>query len=265
MEIIHKKPNFATLPGGVDLSINGQDERIKLTGCGYPQGSLRNIDLDYSVFHNVLSEDDCKQLINLFTTQITKQKVSVHGVLDSNENCGVGSIRTTGWSLRIAQMIWDLLSQYPITNTLYANEYYSTDWHQGNVSKYWKPVGLSPMLRFMNYEVGGQHFAHYDAGYIFDNPRFRTLKSVVIYLSSHTYDQGGATRFINDGQKNIPIIERNHDDWTRQALDHEVIYSIWPKMGNILTFPHRLCHDVQAYIGKEPRIIIRGDIIYEAQ
>jgi hypothetical protein len=140
----------------------------------------------------------------------------------------------------------------------------STDWWQGDkLRTIWYPVGFSPMLRFMRYDSGGQHYAHYDAGFIYPNDNYRTLQSVVIYLTTNT--DGGATRFIEDNQMHLPVWERNHQDWTREVQPSEVLYSSQPQMGKMLIFDHRLCHDVEMYRGNDPRIIIRGDIVFQAK
>ena len=111
----------------------------------------------------------------------------------------------------------------------------------------------------MKYENSGQHYAHYDAGFIYPDNRYRTLKSMVIYL---TTNEGAATRFIKDGQDNLAIWDRKHEDWDREVNDDEIIAKSECIQGNILIFDHRLCHDVQKYLGTDPRIIIRGDVVY---
>jgi hypothetical protein len=138
-----------------------------------------------------------------------------------------------------------------------------TDWWQKNPTKArkWRAVGVSPLLRFMRYEKGGQHYAHYDAAYVYEDPKVRTLMSFVLYLT--TNENGGATRFIRDGQHTVPILERNHADWDRPVEKDEVLLSVSPRKGRLVMFDHRLCHDVEPYAGNEPRIIIRGDVIYQ--
>ncbi len=266
MKLEHKTPNFNKLPGGVDLT----GPALDITLQGNPlefNSSSRSTHYDFTEFYNVLSEADCNQIIALFEAQNIASNVSIQGRQDviDEYSSGKGSVRTTGWSEHLANEIWKCLSRFSHAKSdIHADRYYPSDWHQGDISESWRPIGISPLLRYMRYEAGGQHYAHYDQGYIYDNPRYRTLKSVVIYLSSHTADEGGCTRFINDKQQNIPITRRNHLDWIREVQDDEVIECIKPRKGNILTFPHRLCHDVQKYTGSTPRIIIRADIIFEA-
>jgi hypothetical protein len=113
----------------------------------------------------------------------------------------------------------------------------------------------------MRYSAGGQHYGHYDAAYFYPDNQHRTLLSLVIYLSTHTHS--GATRFLEDHQQHVPVWDRDHTDWTVEAGEEEVIARIYPEKGSILVFPHRQCHDVQAFAGPGERIIIRGDIIFK--
>jgi len=165
--------------------------------------------------------------------------------------------------MEISNEIWKKLDHINALDIRSMNNFSSTDWWQGDKNrKLWKPKLASPMMRFMRYEKSGQHYAHYDAGYIYKNDNYRTLMSYVIYLTD--CKEGGSTRFIQDNQQDIPIWEREHGDWTKEASIDDVIYSVKPKKGSILLFDHRICHDVEQYMGNTPRIIIRGDIIFEA-
>ena len=58
--------------------------------------------------------------------------------------------------------------------------------------------------------------------------------------------------------------ERSHEDWIREVEDSEVVTAVRPTRGSAMIFDHRLCHDVEAYSGDVSRIIVRGDIIFEA-
>jgi len=90
------------------------------------------------------------------------------------------------------------------------NNYYPTDFWQNGIDYHWKPIGVSPMFRFMRYGKDGQHYAHYDSAYIYPNENKRTLLSMVIYLTDHNVEDGGCTRIINDNQGNIKIWNRNN-------------------------------------------------------
>ncbi len=138
----------------------------------------------------------------------------------------------------------------------------STDWWQGQITRRWRYHGVSPLLRFMKYPKGGHHAAHYDAGYIYADSKYRTLFSFVAYFSTN---KTGATRIIRDGQENTPIWDRNHADWDRDARPDEIVAESLPVKGNVLFFQHRIPHDVAEYTDEgQDRIIIRGDLIYNA-
>lgn len=115
----------------------------------------------------------------------------------------------------------------------------------------------------MRYESGGRHCAHYDMG--FDYPdRRRSLMSLVIYLSDVFPGEGGTTRIVDDGQRHVPVWERDHEDWTREVMPSEVTAKVRPGIGDVFFFDHRLCHDVERYEGRRGRVIVRGDVIFEA-
>ena len=41
-----------------------------------------------------------------------------------------------------------------------------------------------------------------------------------------------------------------------------MILGVRPQLGSALLFDHRLCHDVEHYVGGTPRVIVRGDIVF---
>ena len=139
-----------------------------------------------------------------------------------------------------------------------------TDWYalsQRREYRRWRGIAVSPLLRFMKYEAGGEHYGHYDMGYDYGDGR-RTLVSFVVYLTTVADNDGGRTRFLRDGQQELPIWQRNHADWRERASVNQILQSVRPQQGAVLFFDHRICHDVEPYTGLTPRIIIRGDIVY---
>ena len=187
--------------------------------------------------------------------------VSIQGLTEVTE-ATTGSRRTTMWSPELADELHRLFRHAAFSKSLLCEDTYPTDWWQHGTKRSWKWVGVSPMLRFMRYAKGGQHFCHYDAGFIYPDPSYRTLMSFVLYLSTNS---SGATRIIEDNQQSLPVWERNHGDWSRPVQDSEVLAESLPVKGSVLIFPHRVPHDVQPYDGAEgDRIIIRGDLIYHA-
>ncbi len=249
--VIHKKPNINELPGGWELNKHILDTKTNIV-------KINILDETAFILKNVLSKKEIHDLITEMNTVSNLESVSVQG--NKNDiDYGIGSKRATCWSEKLADDIWYKIKAF-IEKRVF-NSYSSTDWWQHGFNPKWKPIGISPLLRFMKYENEGQHFSHYDAGYIYENTNHRTLQSFVLYL---TDNNTGATRFIDDKQSNIPIDKRNHKDWVRPVEDSEIIHSVLPIAGNMLIFDHRICHDVSQYIGTDPRIIIRGDIIFES-
>ena len=249
----HNKPNISSLPGGWDPSFYPKLEMEKL-----PLHWIEKVQDDIGIIHNLLTDKDCDLLKGFYNQAPRKEKVSVQGNKDQMDD-RIGSNRATIWSPGLASELWMKMNMF-FRDHRSMSVFSSTDWHQGKVAREWLPIGVSPMLRFMKYTEGGEHYAHYDAGYIYDNPEIRTLSSFVIYL---TTNDSGSTRFIKDGQDRVPVYLRDHNDWTRETKDDEVFFSSMPKKGKMLFFDHRICHDVSKFEGTE-RMIIRGDIIYKA-
>lgn len=254
-ELTDSKPDIAKLPGGWEPHIND----IPIIN-GTNRSETTEAIPGALLLKNVLSIEDCHELMNLMELSPNHESVSVQGNKDVSDS-RIGSTRTTIWAPRLADSLWDRIQ--PLIGELICDEFTLTDWHQGDHTRQaWIPISVSPLLRFMRYDKGGKHYAHYDAGYIYNDDSYRTLDSIVIYL---TKNDSGATRFVDDKQSG-PVWDRNHNDWTRETQESEVLFESLPYPGNILLFNHRMCHDVGEYLGHEgPRIIIRGDIVYKSR
>lgn len=217
---------------------------------------------------DALSGEDCDRLISLFSKQ-KKSPVAVSGyqTTDSNE---IGSVRATGWGPELSAQLWEKIASFGTFGVFTMNQFTPTDWYaipdKRKEHKSWIESGISPVLRFMEYKSGGKHNTHYDMGFDYEahNPkdRRRTLMSIVWYLNDEP-NTGGCTRFIEDGQRHLPIWDRKLDDWTRSAREDEVLIQQSPHRGGALVFWHRMAHDVQEFTGNS-RIIIRGDIEFAA-
>lgn len=252
------KPDIDNLPGGWEPEVGQLPfmSRVKVIDLGNSEAW---------VVQNALSINQCNELIEFMKKSPRLEAVSIQGRKDIPDS-RIGSSRTTVYSTELADIIFEsfghLLPEYFMTNNLTPTDHWQQQ-ERNDDCYVWKLRGMSPMLRFMKYLDGGEHYAHYDAGYIYEDPRQRTLKSVVIYL---TTNKTGATRFIEDKQSHIPTADRIHEDWLRRVEDNEVIHANLPVKGDILIFDHRFCHDVQQFIPElgvdEERIIIRGDLIY---
>lgn len=223
-----------------------------------------------------LTDGECDSLSNHFLDQ-RMQAVSVSGFVTGSHE--VGSMRATAWSPELADIFWkrwdNIIRGFFPERIM--SDFSPTDWYampatgcnpERREHRYWKPVGISPVLRFMKYEQGGEHNTHYDMGYDYEgrdpNDHRRTLMSFVLYLTTCEEGTGGCTRFIEDGQADILTVQRNHEDWTERARHDQVLESSHPVKGKLMIFDHRMAHDVEPYTGSTPRIIIRGDVIFEA-
>lgn len=252
------KPKADTLPGFYEPDYSVNIMPVKQIKC------FKNIPYeDAFVIQNALTKEECEILIDFMHTSNNFEEVGVQGMMDVKDE-RIGSLRTSIWCPDVANQIWTKINN--VLPCVDGKENVLTDWWQ-HLSKdelkeniTYKPVAISPLLRFMKYGNNGQHYAHYDAGYIYPDNQYRTLKSVVIYL---TTNEGAATRFIKDKQDNIPIWDRNHNDWDREVNENEIIDKSECIQGNILIFNHRMCHDVEKYLGTDNRIIIRGDVVYK--
>jgi NAD+ synthetase len=266
------------VPGGwSDEAVSGNDEQRPPRGAipgawepplvgfdppGWP--AVSSLDVPGALVtraSGVLTRGDCARLVASMG-QASPEPVGVTGLRDG-EGLGVGSMRATAWAPELARDLWHRLRPaVPSVRFLDARtptDHFARGDRPGH--RTWRVRGLSPLLRFMRYDSGGRHLGHYDAAYDYGDGR-RTLLSVVFFLT--TSEGTGATRFLRDGQEELPAAARTFDDWSRGARDDEVVARAVPVAGDALFFDHRVCHDVERWDGPGPRIIVRGDVVYEA-
>ncbi len=250
--ILTSKPIMSKLPGGW--------EPREVPILDNAKHATSHISPLTTIVENLFSIRECEQLIALFESAPQFSAVGIQGKPIEGDEV-VGSIRATLWSTELAEQIWKKIKPYISERKM--DEKSTTDWWQGDKNRtQWRPVMCSPIFRFMKYGREGKHLPHYDNGFIYSDDTLRTLQSVVIYLTSSKI--GGSTRMIFDNQQNLPIWNRNHDDWFREARADEVVCQAFAIAGNTLIFDHKICHDVKTHEDNEPRIIIRTDIIFEA-
>jgi len=168
----------------------------------------------------------------------------------------VGNYRLSNWNPELANILWKRIQVFlPFERIMDA--WTPTD-HEGHYN--WRPVGVSPLLRFIRYKEGGQLVGHYDAAYRESDSR-RTLMSLVIYLTTNAC---GATRFLRDPQIGKRMDEMDFNDWDRAGRDDEVILLNKPSNGDAILFDHRLLHDGEPLGLNDPeKVIIRTDIVFE--
>lgn len=233
---------------------------------------VQNLQVDPSsltlLAHSVLEPRNCELLAAALLESGCGCPVDVFGFSGEDARGGIrtaataearGSWRATAWAPELARQLWAFLS-VAVPDEREMQDLTATDWAP---QRRWRKLGLSPVLRFMRYDSGGQHCCHYDQSFDYGDGR-RTLMSVVFYLSEVAEGTGGCTRFVRDGQEARPIPERSFGDWTRLTREDEVILGVRPQLGSALLFDHRLCHDVEHYSGECPRVIVRGDVVFEA-
>lgn len=168
----------------------------------------------------------------------------------------IGNYRLSNWNPGFAARLWERLESF-FPDHMICDALSPTD-HNGHAR--WRPVGVSPLFRYIRYVDGGKLVAHYDETFVQDRTH-RTLMSLVIYLTSN---QNGATRFLYDEQVGKPISHYDFGDWDRAGNDDEVELRIAPHIGNGLMFGHRLLHDSEPLKAGDPeKIIIRTDIMFE--
>ncbi len=268
------------VPGGwSDQVLSGRDERPAPGGAVPGAWTPPPIELDPAgrlpdvarigdgaapvlLARQVLTGRDCDRLIAAMTTTARPEPVGVSGRPDHDE---VGSVRATAWSRPLADALWARLAPV-VPSVRFLGPFDATDGHATTTRaghRTWRRVGLSPLLRFMRYEAGGHHRGHYDAGFDYGDGR-RTLMSAVFYLTDAGPGDGGATRLLRDGQEHLAVWARDHDDWVRDTVAADVRLAVRPERGAVLLFDHRLPHDVERWCGREPRFIVRADVVFEA-
>jgi hypothetical protein len=172
----------------------------------------------------------------------------------------IGNYRLSNYNEGLADAIWRRL--HPHMKTLLLDPWETDDRtptdHDGH--RLWKPVGVSPLFRYIRYKEGGKLVAHYDETFVASDTQ-RTLMSLVIYLTSNA---GGATRFIEDPQEGLAMQNMNFADWPDSAADEQVELRVEPVEGSAIMFPHRVLHDSEPLLAGDPeKIIIRTDIMFE--
>jgi NAD+ synthetase len=227
-------------------NFHSQEKLLKLEKIEINKKDILRID-------GFLAQDETKFLLELVQNK-NWEAVGFDGI-KSNYRIGqkIGSYRASVYS--------DLLSEFlkkRLINSFQSPKVINSE-KTGN-KEVWRFCGVSPLFRYIRYEDGSLLIPHYDAPYEY-NKNKKTLMSVVIYLKTPT--KGGDTRFIQDPQLSLKENTKDFKDWIREANRSEIIYSINPIEGDCLIFDHRLLHDAQMVVGKQNKVIIRTDLIFE--
>lgn len=205
---------------------------------------------------DLLSDSERKELLGQ-ANEHGWQAVGIDGIASHyREGDKIGSFRASSFSPEFAKVLWNRISPF-LQNPKVISEDTPTDWDGSYV---WRPIGISPLFRFIKYTSGGLLVPHYDGPFIYPNDQ-RTLMSLVVYLNTENI-QGGLTRFIKDPQLDKPLSQKDYSDWQRFATKEEVLFFIDPNPGSAIVFDHRILHDSSEITGAGEKVIIRSDIVF---
>lgn len=260
--------NDSTMDSKLDFSkINGYFEIDKTTTREFIAKEASEIVIEsvpgitetqnvYQVKH-LLSDAQCDILINSLKED-NWISVSADGYKNSKvgEITNKGSERQTIFNRELADHIWSRLSRVlPEVKNIDDKEMADADG-----CSVWRPIGISPLFRFIRYKKGNLLIPHYDGPFKYDN-KTATLISLVMYLTNHK-DEGGETRFLKDPQTSKPSEERDYSDWHRLATEEEIAFKNTPHKGDALLMDHRILHDSAEFTGDAYKLIIRTDVVY---
>lgn len=188
------------------------------------------------------------------------QPVGIDGIASHyKEGDEIGSLRATTFSPVLADYLWSRISPN-LSNPLINSDDPQVDVEPGSI---WRPIGVSPLMRFIRYDSGGLLVPHYDAPFEYSEG-IMTLKSLVLYLDA-TGIKGGTTRFIKDDRIEEPINARDLSDREQLANESDINIKVDPEIGSTLVFDHRLLHDsepVESVSDNGRKVIVRTDVVY---
>ena len=103
-------------------------------------------------------------------------------------------------------------------------------------------------LRFIEYdEVGGFIAPHVDGSRVCAHTGRMTTHSFLLYLSDVPEEYGGETDFLESVED-----------------ENSVVYTVVPRRGTVVVFPHDTPHVGRCVDGRFPKILLRGDCVVEA-
>ena len=224
---------------------------LNLTKSASDKASVGKKEMTY--INDFLSEQEINAWINFIQSQ-NRIPVGLDGIKD-NYRPGdiIGNYRLSIFNERLVDLWWKRIAH--MFGSIWVNNNQIDESSNDNTKALYKPVGINPLLRIIEYKQSGQLISHYDAPYIY-NDKKQTLKSFIIYLTSN---KTGSTQFIWDDQQHIPNHLKDFSD--RENINSYEEMEFFPVAGNALVFDHRILHRVLPT--SELKIIIRTDIIYE--
>jgi len=188
------------------------------------------------VLNDVLTEDECKQFIEL-TEKMGYSEATVSTFQGMVSMPDVRNNERVIWQAAdcVWQKIWDRVRHLiPETLTL-----------RGDVQ--WKAVGLNERFRFYKYSPGQEFKPHFDGCFPRSSDEM-TLLTFIIYLNEPLPNSGGETTFFPKNGKPVKVS---------------------PKRGNALIFCHGR-HPLSPYhegtlLTKGNKYVLRTDVMYKKQ
>lgn len=235
------------------------------------------LDVDEAASLAAAANDACAVAVGVHGRVDAHGRVDVHGRADvhghvdaaidaATTTYGVGSRRASAWDEELARALWLRIAQHlPVARVLDART--PTD---DFGSRVWRPIGLSPLFRFMAYDEGGLLVEHEDEGFVYPDGERATLMSVVLVLAGvaracadDARALGGATRLLRDPDRHLRVRERRHHDDERVGQARDVLFAHAPREGSALVLDHRVRHDGEPWRGPGAKIIVRTDVVFE--
>mmetsp|Transcript_10856 Transcript_10856/g.17235 ORF Transcript_10856/g.17235 Transcript_10856/m.17235 type:complete len:310 (+) Transcript_10856:2-931(+) len=209
--------------------------------------------LDCFVLDNVLSEEQCRYLVEM------TEKME-YTFWDSREEKRVdfrNADTIEVFSEEVAVVLWDRIHKVMEDKIIRVKEGdYTNDRWQRDLEGEWKPYGTNRHLLFARYESDG-HFSPHTDGYSVETCDERSMYSIVMYLN--TCQDGGGTRFYKNEQKDR-LVKDDLDRYTGQP-DLELV-TVEPIVGRIAIFFHNILHQGVPVGRGCKKYIIRSDVMY---
>jgi predicted 2-oxoglutarate/Fe(II)-dependent dioxygenase YbiX len=162
-------------------------------------------------FNNILSQDECYNLIQLSELSGYEQvKINTDETDDdvrNNDRCMIDSVE-------IVALIWERVMESLKTEPEVRRTLLTMD------DTVWTATGLNERLRFLRYDAGTFFTPHEDDSFVRDHER--SFMTMMLYLNEG-FD-GGSTRFLSE--------EEPHKK-----------YDVIPRTGSILLFQHDCIHE----------------------
>lgn len=213
------------------------------------------------VIHGMLSQVECDELVAFidkhdrppsYEGEITMVAASSSTTHRNNQRVCIASEALSAALLArlrpvMAALEQDEISCSPENAHTFLNKGFAME---GN----WKIDALNPHFRLCKYHLGGHFGPHYDADFVVDPVRRRSLKTFMLYLND-SYD-GGETNFVDSHDLHF-----DEDKQIYCSPAESVFSSLKARRGDCLVFDHMLLHE-GAQVTRGEKYIIRSDLMY---